>query len=196
VEASPSPEPTLEPTLEPPPQANAPSKQQRALAQVLEWLFLRRALKDAHAAVVADRSEQRRHRRYARVAREVAERARDVALPGAAAASLPSRAELYRESAYWALLSLAPAAADAPTYPELLDSFEPGRLAALAGAPEAERQLRELGTASFASFGALPESEQDRLVRAILHRELGIMAIAAAVVAFLALRALSTSAGL
>jgi hypothetical protein len=60
----------------------------------------------------------------------------------------------------------------------------------------AHAELDRRGLENAQAAGALPESEQDRLVRAILHRELGIMAIAAAVVAFLALRALSTAAGL
>jgi hypothetical protein len=58
----------------------------------------------------------------------------------------------------------------------------------------AELDRRDLPSAQAA--GALPEAEQQLLVRSILHRELGIMAIAAAVVCFLALRALGTSAGL
>jgi hypothetical protein len=60
----------------------------------------------------------------------------------------------------------------------------------------AHAELDRRGLESAQAAGALPESEQEQLVRVILHRELGIMAIAAAVVVFLALRALSTSAGL
>src|SRR4051794_5237310 len=58
----------------------------------------------------------------------------------------------------------------------------------------AELDRRDLPDAKAAA--ALPEAEQQLLVRSILHRELGIMAIAAGVVVFLALRALGTSAGL
>jgi hypothetical protein len=60
----------------------------------------------------------------------------------------------------------------------------------------AHAELDRRGLADAQAAGSLPESEQEQLVRAILHRELGIMAIAAAVVCFLALRALATSAGL
>ena len=60
----------------------------------------------------------------------------------------------------------------------------------------AHAEMDRRGLESAQAAGALPEAEQRGLVAAILHRELGIMAIAAAVVVFLALRALATSAGL
>ena len=60
----------------------------------------------------------------------------------------------------------------------------------------AAAELDRRGLPDAQAAGSLPPAEQAFLVRAILHRELGIMATAAAVVAFLALRALSTSAGL
>lgn len=60
----------------------------------------------------------------------------------------------------------------------------------------ANAELDRRGLADAQAAGALPASDQEQLVRAILHRELGIMSIAAAVVVFLALRALSTAAGL
>lgn len=60
----------------------------------------------------------------------------------------------------------------------------------------AQAELDRRGLPDAHAVGTLPEAEQQRIVRAILHRELGMMAIAAAVAAFLALRALSTSAGL
>ena len=60
----------------------------------------------------------------------------------------------------------------------------------------ASAEMDRRGLADAQAAGALPESEQEGLVHAILHRELGIMTIAAAVVCFLALRALSTAAGL
>jgi hypothetical protein len=49
---------------------------------------------------------------------------------------------------------------------------------------------------SAAEVGRLPESEQRAVVTAIVHRELGVMALSAAVVVFLALRAASTAHGL
>jgi hypothetical protein len=52
---------------------------------------------------------------------------------------------------------------------------------------------REL--ASAAEVGRLPESEQLAVVTAIVHRELGVMALSALVVAFLALRAAATAHG-
>lgn len=53
---------------------------------------------------------------------------------------------------------------------------------------------RELESA--AAVGRLPEAEQQALVAAIVHRELGVMALSAVVVVFLALRAASTAHGL
>jgi hypothetical protein len=52
---------------------------------------------------------------------------------------------------------------------------------------------RELESA--AAVGALPEPEQQALVAAIVRREIGVMALSAIVVAFLALRAASTAHG-
>ena len=46
-----------------------------------------------------------------------------------------------------------------------------------------------------AAVGALPESEQRAIVAAIMHREVGVMALSGLVVAFLALRAASTASG-
>jgi hypothetical protein len=60
----------------------------------------------------------------------------------------------------------------------------------------AQTELEHRGLPDAQAVAVLPEAEQRRLVRAILQRELGIMAIAAAVACFLALRALGTSAGL
>jgi hypothetical protein len=60
----------------------------------------------------------------------------------------------------------------------------------------AHAELDRRGLPDAQAVGRLPAGEQAFLVRAILHRELGVMAIAAAIVAFLALRALSTAAGL
>jgi hypothetical protein len=52
---------------------------------------------------------------------------------------------------------------------------------------------RELADAR--AVGALPESEQHAIVSAIVSREMGIMALSALVVVFLALRAASTAHG-
>jgi hypothetical protein len=60
----------------------------------------------------------------------------------------------------------------------------------------AQIELERRGLPDARSVGALPESEQQFLVRAILHREMGVMTIAAAVVVFLAWRAAVTAAGL
>jgi hypothetical protein len=60
----------------------------------------------------------------------------------------------------------------------------------------AHAELDRRGLPDAQAVGSLPSEQQAFLVRAILHRELGVMAIAAAIVAFLALRALSTAAGL
>ena len=71
-----------------------------------------------------------------------------------------------------------------------------GFLAEQLRAVSAQAELDRRGLSDAQAVGRLPQGEQAFLVRAILHRELGIMATAAAVVAFLALRALSTAAGL
>ena len=60
----------------------------------------------------------------------------------------------------------------------------------------AETVLEARGLPDAAAVGELPESEQRSVVVAILRRELGVMTVAAAVVAFLALRAWGTAAGL
>ena len=60
----------------------------------------------------------------------------------------------------------------------------------------APAELDRRGLPDAQAAGALREAEQRLLVRSILHRELGIMAVSAGVVVFLALRALGTSAGL
>ena len=60
----------------------------------------------------------------------------------------------------------------------------------------AQAELDRRGLADAQAVGGLPAEQQQFLVRAILHRELGVMAIAAAVVVFLAWRALVTAAGL
>jgi hypothetical protein len=60
----------------------------------------------------------------------------------------------------------------------------------------AQIELDRRGLADAQAVGNLPAEQQQFLVRAILHRELGVMAIAAAVIVFLAWRALVTAAGL
>jgi hypothetical protein len=60
----------------------------------------------------------------------------------------------------------------------------------------AQVELDRRGLADAQAVGGLPAEQQQFLVRAILHRELGVMAIAAAVVVFLAWRAAVTAAGL
>ncbi len=56
----------------------------------------------------------------------------------------------------------------------------------------AETVLDQRGLENAAAVGTLPEAEQRSVVRQILRRELGVMAAAALVVAFLALRAAGT----
>jgi hypothetical protein len=57
----------------------------------------------------------------------------------------------------------------------------------------AQTVLDRLDLADADAVGALPEAEQHRVVGAILRRELGVMALSAAVVVFLALRAAETA---
>jgi hypothetical protein len=59
----------------------------------------------------------------------------------------------------------------------------------------AQTILDQRGLENAAAVGRLPEPEQHALVAAIVHRELGIMALSALVVAFLALRAAATAHG-
>ncbi len=59
----------------------------------------------------------------------------------------------------------------------------------------AQTILDQRGLEDTAAVGALPESEQQQLVAAIVRREVGVMALSALVVVFLALRAASTAHG-
>jgi hypothetical protein len=57
----------------------------------------------------------------------------------------------------------------------------------------AEQVLENRELADAQAVGALPESEQRSVVLAVVRREIGVMALAALVVALLALRALSVA---
>jgi hypothetical protein len=59
----------------------------------------------------------------------------------------------------------------------------------------AETILDQHGLAGAQAVGGLPEAEQQALVAAIVRREIGVMALSALVVVFLALRAASTANG-
>ncbi len=59
----------------------------------------------------------------------------------------------------------------------------------------AQTILDQRGLENAAAVGTLPESEQHELVAAIVRREIGVMALSALVVVFLALRAASTAHG-
>jgi hypothetical protein len=59
----------------------------------------------------------------------------------------------------------------------------------------AQTILDQRGLADAQAVGALPEPEQRAVVTAILMREIGVMALSALVVAFLALRAAGTAHG-
>lgn len=59
----------------------------------------------------------------------------------------------------------------------------------------AQTVLDQRDLESAAAVGRLPEGEQHEVVAAIVHRELGVMALSAVVVAFLALRAAATGHG-
>jgi hypothetical protein len=59
----------------------------------------------------------------------------------------------------------------------------------------AQTILDQRGLDGAAAVGALPDDEQHAVVAAIMHREVGVMALSALVVAFLALRAASTASG-
>jgi hypothetical protein len=59
----------------------------------------------------------------------------------------------------------------------------------------AQTILDQRGLAGAAAVGALPEGEQQAVVAEIMRRELGVMALAALVVVFLAARAAATAGG-
>lgn len=59
----------------------------------------------------------------------------------------------------------------------------------------AQTILDQRGLENAAAVGALPESEQQSLVAMIVRREIGVMALSALVVVFLALRAAMTAHG-
>jgi hypothetical protein len=59
----------------------------------------------------------------------------------------------------------------------------------------AEMILDQRGLAGAQAVGGLPEAEQHALVTAIVRREVGVMALSALVVVFLALRAAGTAHG-
>jgi hypothetical protein len=59
----------------------------------------------------------------------------------------------------------------------------------------AQTILDQRGMESAQEVGSLPESEQQTLVSAVLRREVGVMALSALVVVFLALRAAGTAHG-
>jgi hypothetical protein len=59
----------------------------------------------------------------------------------------------------------------------------------------AQTILDQSGLENPAAVGDLPEPEQEALVAAIVRREIGVMALSALVVVFLALRAASTAHG-
>lgn len=59
----------------------------------------------------------------------------------------------------------------------------------------AQTILDQRGLENAAAVGALPESEQHTLVATIVRREIGVMALSALVVVFLALRAAMTAHG-
>jgi hypothetical protein len=59
----------------------------------------------------------------------------------------------------------------------------------------AQTILDQRGLENAAAVGDLPESEQHAVVAAIVRREIGVMALSALVVVFLALRAASTAHG-
>jgi hypothetical protein len=63
-------------------------------------------------------------------------------------------------------------------------------------AVSAQAVLDARGLESAQAVGALSDTEQHSIVMAILRREVGVMTLTAAVVCFLALRAIGTAAGL
>ncbi|HWX96859.1 MAG TPA: hypothetical protein VNZ01_08390 [Solirubrobacteraceae bacterium] len=59
----------------------------------------------------------------------------------------------------------------------------------------AQTILDQRGLDGAAAVGALPDAEQRAVVAAIMHREVGVMALSALVVVFLAVRAAGTASG-
>jgi len=60
----------------------------------------------------------------------------------------------------------------------------------------AETVLQAQGLESAQDVGSLPDAQQRSIIVAIVRRETGVMAMAAAVICFLALRAMATATGL
>lgn len=60
----------------------------------------------------------------------------------------------------------------------------------------AQAVLDARGLPDAQAVGRLPEAEQHAIVRQVLRREMGVMALAALIVALLVVRALTTSAGI
>lgn len=149
-------------------EVSRPAALRRALARAVEWLLRRNALRAAYAVAASDTASRRTYRHYARVALELAERSRELRSPGTPPAALPARSELYRESAYWALLTLQPPSGSPPSYAELWARTTPERLAAIAGSAEAAERLRELAVnSSFFDLAAPSPEEQDRRAHAL-----------------------------
>ena len=59
----------------------------------------------------------------------------------------------------------------------------------------AQSVLDQRGLEGAGAVAGLPESEQREIVAAVLRREMGVMALSAAVIVFLALRAAATAHG-
>jgi hypothetical protein len=135
------------------------------------------------------------------------------ALPGALGAWIWYRADERQARAFWVMLrvgqgaalalavavgSLAAAGRYSSEHLFYLYALLPLAVAFVAEqlrVASAQTILDQRGLESAAAVGELPEADQHELVGAIVRREIGVMALSALVVVFLALRAASTAHG-
>lgn len=145
----------------------APSASGRghARSDVLEWLTLRRTVRDARAlASRTDAVTQALHHR-AQLAWELAERVREPVDPLRSGSGAPHAVDLYRQSTYWSLRALHPRGPRPPSAAELWSAAQPLAQWAVPE-PGAREALRALFTSlTFVEIGELGEADQQRLAR-------------------------------
>ncbi len=140
-----------------------------ARPSALEWLLLRRSLREARAALDEDPERDRAVDR-AEAAAELGDRAREGVDPPRRGSGLPLAISLYREAAYWALVACERGRGLAGDARDLADAFErapPELLAAAAGGATAAAAAREalVGRTFVDTAGEAPE----RLAREAEH---------------------------
>jgi hypothetical protein len=167
--------PALEQASARPRLAGVSTLQTSRWSRLLEWLLRTRGLTAARAEVAEPSSPAHAFRRRARLAYELAERVLDPIEPLRAGSGAALAADLFRQSAYWALCA-ADHAAEAVPCSQLWNAELESELARSLPdreALEAARQL--LLEASFVSLAEL--SEDDQLQSALRARSLAATAL-------------------